>query len=278
MKRPAPAAFGAAAAVLLAAGALVLRGSPADTTPPAAPAPAVALLPAPPPVDSAALERERLLADSVRGERERAEAAERRRTGPRLEISLQAKRLWWLTGQDTVFSAPVAVGKGTGLEWDGRRWKFNTPRGERTVLAKERDPVWTPPLWHYVEVAKKKEYKLVELKRGQEVVLGDSTRLVIRGDTVGQLRPDSIWVPIPQDQEILFDETVFVPPIGTVNRRIEGELGKFKLDMGDGYLLHGTRDSTSIGTAATHGCIRVGDRDLERIFKTVPVGTPVFIR
>ncbi|MDQ3605861.1 MAG: L,D-transpeptidase, partial [Gemmatimonadota bacterium] len=155
---------------------------------------------------------------------------------------------------------------------------FNTPRGERAVLAKERDPVWTPPLWHYVEVAKKKEFRLVELKRGREVMLGDSSRLVIRGDTVGQLRPDSIWIPIPPDEEILFDETVFVPPIGTINRRIEGELGKFKLDMGDGYLLHGTRDSTSIGTAATHGCIRVGDRDLERIFKTVPVGTPVFIR
>lgn len=238
------------------------------------------------PVDSAALRaaaEARAKSDSIAREREREEErkreAEQRRNGPRLEISLEERRLWWLEGKDTLFSAPVAVGKGTELEWDGRNWKFETPRGERTVLAKSRDPVWVPPLWHFVEAARTTDRKLVVLEPGQEVELFDGSNLVFRGDTVGQLLlPDSVFLAHPPGQEIVFDETVFVPPVNTVNRRVVGELGKYKLDMGNGYLLHGTRDSTSIGSAATHGCIRLGDADLQFLYEKIPVGTPVFIR
>ncbi|HEX9564832.1 MAG TPA: L,D-transpeptidase, partial [Gemmatimonadaceae bacterium] len=65
--------------------------------------------------------------------------------------------------------------------------------------------------------------------------------------------------------------------VGTLNRMIQGELGRYALDLGDGYLIHGTPDPSSIGRAVTHGCIRLGDRDITWLYRHVPVGTPVYI-
>ncbi len=44
-----------------------------------------------------------------------------------------------------------------------------------------------------------------------------------------------------------------------------------------GVLIHGTYSSWSIGTSASHGCIRMYIKDSEDIFKRVEVGTPVLI-
>ena len=46
---------------------------------------------------------------------------------------------------------------------------------------------------------------------------------------------------------------------------------------GDGYLFHGTPLKNSIGLAATHGCIRLRDEDIEWMYENVPVGTKVYI-
>jgi L,D-transpeptidase ErfK/SrfK len=37
------------------------------------------------------------------------------------------------------------------------------------------------------------------------------------------------------------------------------------------------RPKNSIGLAASHGCIRMANADVEQLFKIVPVGTPVRI-
>jgi lipoprotein-anchoring transpeptidase ErfK/SrfK len=57
----------------------------------------------------------------------------------------------------------------------------------------------------------------------------------------------------------------------------EGVLGDYALDLGDGYLIHGTLFERALGLHVTHGCVRVGAKDLEEIFKSVGVGTKVFI-
>jgi lipoprotein-anchoring transpeptidase ErfK/SrfK len=44
-----------------------------------------------------------------------------------------------------------------------------------------------------------------------------------------------------------------------------------------GYGIHGTNVQRSIGKAVSHGCIRVGRRDLEKLFAQVRVGDPVEI-
>jgi hypothetical protein len=41
--------------------------------------------------------------------------------------------------------------------------------------------------------------------------------------------------------------------------------------------IHGTNDQSSIGKAVSHGCVRLGARDLERLFSRVELGTPVEI-
>ncbi len=45
----------------------------------------------------------------------------------------------------------------------------------------------------------------------------------------------------------------------------------------DGIRIHGTENIGSIGTPASHGCIRLVRRDIEQLYDLVVVGTPVFI-
>jgi hypothetical protein len=42
-----------------------------------------------------------------------------------------------------------------------------------------------------------------------------------------------------------------------------------------GYGIHGTNAPKSIGTAASHGCIRMRTKDAEELFKQVAVGDEV---
>lgn len=44
-----------------------------------------------------------------------------------------------------------------------------------------------------------------------------------------------------------------------------------------GIRIHGTTADSSIGTAASHGCMRMHRRDIEDLYERVEVGTPVFI-
>ena len=42
-----------------------------------------------------------------------------------------------------------------------------------------------------------------------------------------------------------------------------------------GYGIHGTNEPASIGNAASHGCIRMRNRDVEELFAMIDTGTPV---
>ena len=66
-------------------------------------------------------------------------------------------------------------------------------------------------------------------------------------------------------------------PRSWTERVEEGVLGDYALDLGDGYLIHGTLFERALGLHVTHGCVRVGAKDLEAIFKNVGVGTKVYI-
>ena len=45
-----------------------------------------------------------------------------------------------------------------------------------------------------------------------------------------------------------------------------------------GIRIHGTNKNGSVGSAVSHGCMRMVRRDIEALYPLVPVGTPVFIR
>jgi len=196
--------------------------------------------------------------------------------GYHLVVSLKDAHLWAIVGKDTVLSAPVAVAKGTKLSYAKQTFRFETPRGVRTVLGKEADPVWQPPEWLYVETAAEYDLKLGHLYNGEKVKLSDGRYLSMKDGEAGVIE-NGQWAALPTDEHIVFDNTLYVPPLGSKNRKVEGELGKFRLNMGDGFLLHGTPYKDSIGMAATHGCVRLRDEDIEWLYEHVPVGTKVYI-
>jgi lipoprotein-anchoring transpeptidase ErfK/SrfK len=49
------------------------------------------------------------------------------------------------------------------------------------------------------------------------------------------------------------------------------------LGIFDGAGIHGTSELSSLGSAASHGCIRMAIPDVIQVYNEVPVGAPVFI-
>ena len=78
-------------------------------------------------------------------------------------------------------------------------------------------------------------------------------------------------------REIVVDGKLVVPPLGTSQRRYEGVLGAYRLNIGNGYALHGTNRPETIGQAVSHGCVRLRNEDIEKLYGMVAVGTPVYI-
>jgi hypothetical protein len=195
----------------------------------------------------------------------------------KLRVDMRDRTLTALVGRDTVFHAPVGVASGMKLSYAGRSWRFQTPKGGRRILGKVSDPVWTPPDWHYAEVALENGLRLTHLP-AKGTILGNGSRLTVKNGTVGIVFRSGKFAPLPLDEHVVFGDRLFIPPTGTRNRRISGELGNFALDLGGGYLIHGTPDPTSIGQRSTHGCIRVRDEDLEWLYENVPVGSSVVIQ
>ncbi|MFL5842596.1 MAG: L,D-transpeptidase family protein [Thermoleophilaceae bacterium] len=105
---------------------------------------------------------------------------------------------------------PVAVGASG----------FETPRGLRHVLYKDKNPSWTAPNrpWAYPY-------------QGQTFPPGDSRN------------PLRAWF----------------------------------IALGDGIGIHGTSEEWTVGSSASHGCIRMHAQDVSRLAPLVPIGTPVLI-
>ncbi|HET7321988.1 MAG TPA: L,D-transpeptidase family protein [Longimicrobiaceae bacterium] len=206
----------------------------------------------------------------------RARDAAMNAKGRRVVLSLFDRHLWLIEGTDTLVSAPAGIGMGV-VTVNGRTWDFSTPRGERHVLRKVTDPVWVPPDWEYQGLALARNRKLVHLQRGEEYPLSNGDKLVVRDNQVGLLHPDGTFEPLEGPDTIMYDGTVFVPPLGSKNREAHGLLGDYALKLGDGYMIHGTQEKFAIGLPATHGCIRLAADKLAALYAQTPVGTAVYI-
>lgn len=194
-------------------------------------------------------------------------------------VSIEQRRLWLVQGADTIFTAPVAVGSGETFQFNGRTYRFQTPRGERRILEKKDDPNWIPPDWHYYEKAAARGLTPVHLEEGETYPLSDGTHLEIRGENVGRVNQYGNFYAWTPGMEIIFDGKIFIPPFGTRQRMVPNALGPHKLVLGDGYLIHGVHDMNkeSIGQAASHGCIRMSNDDLMYLSAMVDAGTRVRI-
>jgi lipoprotein-anchoring transpeptidase ErfK/SrfK len=211
-----------------------------------------------------------------------ATAPDNTATKPYIVVSIADRRLWYKLGDTTLYTTQVAVGSGkTLVQKRGTRqeFKFDTPRGRLVVQSKEMDPVWVPPDWHYVEQAKKKGLGILALDRKKAIPVGDGTLIQVDGNDVVKKQPDGLEVPLEakDGHEITAGGNIIVPPYGTNQRKYKGTLGGHRLNMGDGYALHGTDEPLSIGKAVSHGCVRLRNEDIAYLYSVVPVGTAVFI-
>lgn len=66
-------------------------------------------------------------------------------------------------------------------------------------------------------------------------------------------------------------------PKNNKDRFERGVLGDYALGFGNGFFIHGTLYTRLLGRNVTHGCIRVGDKDLEAIFAAANIGTKIYI-
>jgi hypothetical protein len=199
---------------------------------------------------------------------------------PYIVVSIADHRLWYKRGDQILFTTQVATGSGKVLaKGGGNKWKFETPRGRLVVESKETEPTWVPPDWHYVEMAKKKSMGLVHLVRGQAIKLPDGSAITVEGNEVVRKAADGQEIPfdVAEGREIVANKNIIIPPFGTTQRKYSGVLGTNRLNLGDGYALHGTDTPSSIGTSVSHGCVRLRNEDIETLYQMVPVGTPVYI-
>jgi len=201
---------------------------------------------------------------------------------PYIVVSTGEHELWYKKGEEVLFHTQVATGSGKTLVREGGGedvWKFETPRGRLSVISKEEDPVWAPPDWHYVEQARKRGAALVRLERGQSLTSSDGSVVTVSGNEVVKRSADGSETTLSatDGREIIVDGKLVVPPLGTTQRRYEGVLGTRRLNLGNGYALHGTNQPDSIGRAVSHGCVRLRNADIEKLYDMVTVGTPVYI-
>ncbi|HEU4631559.1 MAG TPA: L,D-transpeptidase [Gemmatimonadaceae bacterium] len=196
-------------------------------------------------------------------------------------VSIAENRLWYRQGDSVLFTAPVATGSGKTVVRDGsgEHWKFETPRGRLVVLSKEEAPMWVPPDWHFVEAARTRGLGVVHLYRGQSIPLGKGVVLTTQGSDVVRRYPDGRVVPysVREGREIVANGNIVIPPFGTNQRKYPEVLGTHRLNLGDGYALHGTNQPATVGRSVSHGCIRLRNGDIARLYEMVPVGTPVYV-
>jgi len=200
---------------------------------------------------------------------------------PYLVISLDERHLWYKQQGAVLFSSSVATGSGKTLVGEGSAgtWKFETPRGRLVVQSKEEAPVWAPPDWHYVEQSRKRGLKLIRLEVGAPLPVADGSIITVEGNDVVRVLPDGRQevLKASDGREIVVDGKMLLPPLGTTQRRYEGVLGTYRLNMGDGYAIHGTNQPETVGRAVSHGCVRLRNEDIAKLYAMVPVGTPVYI-
>jgi lipoprotein-anchoring transpeptidase ErfK/SrfK len=214
-------------------------------------------------------------------------------------VSTAENRLYVRRSGKTIYEAICSTGKGTTLaDASGRSMIFNTPTGKFRIVRKEENPMWTPPDWHFIEEARKKGKRVVRLEPGERIDArtgepvggeesvhdwGGSARstggrvLTVRRNTVVELGPDGTERELPPGEVIEAGGTIVVPPYGTPQRKFDKVLGKYRLNLGSGYGIHGTMYPDQLGRSVTHGCVRLGDADIEKLFAMVNVGDQVLI-
>jgi lipoprotein-anchoring transpeptidase ErfK/SrfK len=211
-----------------------------------------------------------------------------------LIVSTAENKLYVRQNGQTVFEAVCSTGKGTTLAVDGKTLVFDTPIGKFHIIQKEENPLWVPPDWHYVEEGRKNGLRVVRLNRGQAIDANTGRPAAARSEGVWSwfrssppvlrvqgndvvLDNGTTRTPLPPGKTIIAGDAIVIPPIDTAQRHYDKVLGHYRLELGDGYGIHGTDEPEKLGQSVSHGCVRVGDDDLARLYAMANVGDEVVI-
>jgi L,D-transpeptidase YbiS len=141
-----------------------------------------------------------------------------------LVIDTAGNKVLLRRGESTKAEMVASCGSGNVLEdpASGRRWVFDTPRGQFRIQSKLTNPVWMKPDWAFIEE--------------------------------GEAIPKKLSA-----------------------RAEPGMMGDYALGIGQGYFIHGTLYTRMLGRNVSHGCVRLGDKDLAQLYRTLPIGARVII-
>jgi lipoprotein-anchoring transpeptidase ErfK/SrfK len=225
-------------------------------------------------------------------EREISEKQDSDRT---IVVSTAENKVYLKQGGQTLFAAICSTGKGTTLIDGDRTMVFNTPIGKFRVLSKEENPVWVPPDWHYLEEARKQGKRVVKLGHGDSIDANTGYPVSSRGggvwswfesgsNRVIKVRQNRVVIvengaerELPPGEMITAGDAVVIPPVGTPQRKFDKVLGSHRLNLGDGYALHGTQQVAQLGRSVSHGCVRLKNEDIAQLYQLTQVGDEVII-
>ena len=184
-----------------------------------------------------------------------------------ITVSTTENKVYARRNGELVFEAICSTGSNSTLVTSSGTKVFRTPIGRFRIQSKEEDPKWVPPDWHYIEEANKNGLSVVHLQRGQNI-----GGLYVSGNNVY----DNGY-PLPEGKEIVRGGAIVIPPVGTRQRQYPDVLGTHRLNLGDGYALHGTQAVSQLGRNVSHGCVRLHNDDIARLYSMASEGDEVII-
>lgn len=184
-----------------------------------------------------------------------------------ITVSTTENKVYARRNGELVFEAICSTGSNSTLQAGGRTMVFRTPIGRFRIKSKEENPTWVPPDWHYIEEAQKYGLKVARLNPGQCI-----SDVCARGREVY-----AGGGPVAGGNLIVRGDAVIIPPVGTRARQFPDVLGTHRLNLGDGYALHGTQAVRQLGQSVSHGCVRLRNEDIARLYEMARVGDEVII-
>lgn len=184
-----------------------------------------------------------------------------------ITVSTTENKVYARRNGELVFEAICSTGSNSTLTTTSGTKVFRTPIGRFRIQSREEKPMWVPPDWHYVEEAQKNGLGIVHLQRGQD----------IGGLTVSGTEVFDNGVPVENGKLMVRGGAVVIPPVGTRPRQFPDVLGTHRLNLGDGYALHGTQAVSQLGRSVSHGCVRLHNDDIARLYEMASVGDEVII-
>ncbi|WP_316015982.1 L,D-transpeptidase [Roseobacter sp. HKCCA0434] len=171
--------------------------------------------------------------------------------------NLFSRRAALMTLVGGALAAPSIARASTGPDW--RPYFSNIDRGGLHVATNARLLTWWSPGAMHSKVM------MTAVPRTEELTRRGETEIVRKAAAPS-------WAPTPD--MLARDPNIQPTPGGSPNNPLGSHALYFDWTY---YAIHGTNKPNSVGTAASSGCFRLHAADIEHLYYSVDVGTPVVV-